>query len=169
MLIARQPVFESLPLTIFQPATKSRRRTDLTKASAARQHRRISCADGRWTSIYSGAASSQAQTQFLNATENHTFSRCKCKLCAPHLSEASPQGSEDLDESSDSESPDEIAIIASALADSSQSKIDQQQRCGPATAASAAVSSASLREQKREAIRKAVEIQRAEMDRGQKH
>jgi hypothetical protein len=84
------------------------------------------------------------------------------------LSEASPQGSEDLDESSDSESPDEIAIIASALADSSQSKIDQQQRCGPATAASAAVSSASLREQKREAIRKAVEIQRAEMDRGQK-
>ena len=161
-------MFESLPLMIFQAATKSRRRTGLTKASAARQRRRTSCADGRWTSTYSGAASIQAQPQF-NATMNHPFSRCKCKLCIPHLSEASPQGSEDLDESSDSESPDEIAIITSALADSRQSKIDQQQRCVPATVASAAVSSASLREQKREAIRKAVEIQRAELDRGQKH
>jgi hypothetical protein len=88
------------------------------------------------------------------------------------LTEVSPQGSEDFEESSDTESSDvtdEIAVIASALADSTQIIIDQQQRCGTVTAGRAETSSASLKEQKREEIRKAVAIQRAELDRGQKH
>ncbi len=96
--------------------------------------------------------------------------RCKCELCAPYIAENSPQASDDLGDSSDSDdSQQEASVITNLLPDAvkcTEHEGDQlrigQPNIDPETAA------ATLRLRKREAIRKAVEAQRSELDGSQK-
>jgi hypothetical protein len=81
-------------------------------------------------------------------------------LCAAFIAEDSPNGSEDLDSSSDS-GDSGLPVFSNALLDAAKAKTDQVAHVKlpvfePTTA--------SLRDQKREAIRQAVEAQRAELE-----
>jgi hypothetical protein len=78
----------------------------------------------------------------------------------PHIIENSPQGSDQSDDSSDSE---DAAHVAHALAEAAECTAEQRAACA---ADDAAATSALLKAQKREAIRKAVEAQRAELEGG---
>ena len=100
-------------------------------------------------------------TQVILTCIVHSCLSCKCELCAPHICTDSPQGSDDLDDSSDcSDSPVEASEVANAIADAAKCKEQEQQQL-PQDDPEAAL--ALLRSQKREAIRKAVEAQRAEL------
>ena len=80
-------------------------------------------------------------------------------MCAPHIGEASSSGSCESEEESDCED------IAREAADAAKAKAEEESmrlRNAPDSTL------AALRAQKREAIRKAVEAQRAELDGGRK-
>jgi hypothetical protein len=96
--------------------------------------------------------------------------RCKCELCAPHVTEDSPQASDDSGDSSDSgNSPEEVSNSANANADAIECKQQTQlQLEAVLTVHDSEAAAALLRSQKREAIRIAVEAQRAELNSGQR-
>ena len=106
------------------------------------------------------------------AANQRIFFRCTCVLCIPHIEAVSPQGSDGGADSSGSCDSEDADDIANALADAAKSKADQKAQsaqqqpqialCDPETA------SALLKAQKREAIRKAVDAQRAELDSGRR-
>ena len=77
-------------------------------------------------------------------------------MCAPHIGDASTSGSCESDEESD---------LSRALADAVKLKDDQDRQ---RTRVDPAAALASLRAQKREAIRKAVEAQREELAAGRR-
>ncbi len=91
--------------------------------------------------------------------------RCKCEACIPHIIDGSPQGSHDLEDSDNSSDSEDATHIAGAL--QIADKLVTHQEAHRAVDNTETVA-ALLKAQKREAIRKAVEAQRGELDRVRK-
>ncbi len=96
----------------------------------------------------------------------HPSISCKCELCAPHIIADSPEASDDRGDSSDSDGSvqdtSDFTIMRPVASQYKEHASGQGSAGQPGNDAEAAA--VLLRSQKREAIRKAVEAQRAELD-----